>query len=366
MLFRCPTTRRLVSLTGSSLAPLQLLQRTTGECLLAADRRREAMTPKAEVFQAKTRLATLDAYAANERVERAKQRERGENWRRMLLRCEVHQTAGAMKRFFALVDGLTSGQIHFALSLRFCTNFSVFSEFLKEVVRRRIRIRRGTPPADAVAFRTQLLRLCLARGPKLLQRHVALACLPNGDWRLRDVVEVHLPEAVDVTKERIADLVADAVQVVLAGRQIKLYPRHRWTGIDDALDQMCLLEGIHGLASAVYPLWAAFVTATAASSGAIAAPQASAAEGMASATASSAMLDAAAAALNKMPQTGDVEIVMATEGSERQQLPMTSPRRTWPASRTTPIVDLPWHGSAALRLRSFVSQGKQSNRSGPC
>ena len=38
----------------------------------------------------------------------------------------------------------------------------------------------------------------------------------------------------------------------LCGRSFKLYPRHRWLGADIVVDQIGLIESIHGLATAAF------------------------------------------------------------------------------------------------------------------
>jgi len=175
----------------------------------------------------------------------------------MPLHCEVHMTTGVHSKTYDFVPECIRGQIHFALAVNVGTGLTTFQQALTNVVRSRLRIRRGSPPAGAIAYRKHLLRLCMSRGARLVERRLALVTLPNGDWRRQDCVEVYLPEGVDCDVEQIMVVVSQALVCVLAGASFTVYPRHRWTRADESFDQVCLLEGIHGLASATFPIWAA-------------------------------------------------------------------------------------------------------------
>ena len=155
----------------------------------------------------------------------------------------------------ALSPQTVAGQIHLSLALNLGTGMSKFAKAIRKVVAAKICFLRGSPGADADAFRRHLLRLCLARGTKLVAKKALLLTLPNGDWRRRDRIEIYLPEAIEVDRHRITSIVADSLAVLLAGCNMTVYPRHRWTKADRALDEVCLLEGIHGLGSMAWPVW---------------------------------------------------------------------------------------------------------------
>lgn len=246
----------LLTITGATLNWLQLLSRTTGEVLTEAARRREGLSIAAQRFQVKTRIATLDRAASNKRSEKAimASRTAGDpGWEHMVLPCEVHQTASAHKRAF---DGLctadVSGQIHWALTINASTNSKVFGLVIREYVKESMVIIRGRPPADAVAYRRDIMNLCMQRGSKILSRRLSLELLPNGDWRKRGVVEVYIPENVPCDHERIREVVSSAIHQSLASCHMTVFPRHRWTNGDKAFDNFILLEALHGLVSAVW------------------------------------------------------------------------------------------------------------------
>ena len=179
-LFRHPGTSQLITISGSAQTWLQLLDRTTGECLLDAERRRSPLTSKSELFGDKVRLTVHDRAGSNDRCERAWVRSLGEGWERIALGCEVRQIAGVYTKVFScLVPQAIKGQIHFARSLNFGTGVFRFSRHLHSFVRSRLRVERGEPPRDAQRYKRHLLRLCLARGGRLLQRRLSLRTLPK-------------------------------------------------------------------------------------------------------------------------------------------------------------------------------------------
>jgi len=62
---------QLHSVIGTTSTWIQLLDRTTAECVAEADRRRSALTPAADKFRFQTRLVSVDADGSNLRAERA-------------------------------------------------------------------------------------------------------------------------------------------------------------------------------------------------------------------------------------------------------------------------------------------------------
>ena len=116
-------------------------------------------------------------------------------------------------------------------------------------------IKRGCAPPDAQAYKRKLLGLCAARGRDLLFQRHALSLLPNCDWRRGDCIGIFMPDGVAFDAAAVKEAVAEGLRKCLASARFALYPRNRWTGCGRAWDQFLLLEGVHGLASAVWPLW---------------------------------------------------------------------------------------------------------------
>ncbi|CAK0829047.1 unnamed protein product, partial [Prorocentrum cordatum] len=148
-----------------------------------------------------------------------------------------------------------SGQINFSLAVNLGTGMQTFGRCVVAYVKDKLQIKRGEPPPDAVLYRKHLIRLCMARGSRLLAKRLCIQSLPNGDWRRRGVIEVYVPEGIDYDRTRIADVVGRGIQSCVAGRRFKVYPRSRWTGADQAFDEFVMMEAIHGMVSAIWATW---------------------------------------------------------------------------------------------------------------
>ncbi|CAK0788085.1 unnamed protein product [Prorocentrum cordatum] len=247
-----------VGIVGASIAPLQWLDRNTGECLREADQRRTtAVGRAAKDFACKTRVSVLDGAGPDARCEaQVGVDRRGDGWGKIGFTCSTHCLANVFTHTFDLTGSDVSSQINFALAVNEGSGFSSFCRIFRAVVQRRIRIRRGRPPPEATPRKRHLLCLSLARGSRLIEKKTALHHLPNGDWRDREHVDIWIPEGIDIDESEIKKSVSEALEVVLLGARFTRWPRSRWAGSDVAMDEFILLDGIHGLGSAVWAIWA--------------------------------------------------------------------------------------------------------------
>lgn len=260
MLLRAPASgeAKFLTIVGSTVNWLQFLQRTTAECLKSASDKTCGVSTGVAPFPLKIRLVVEDQAASNERCERALQEERAAadpSWVRLHFACQVHKTALVFKKCMNLVGPTISGQMHFALVVNFGTGIHTWREELADTIRERLDIRFGRPPPDSIEHKRQVLRLCLARGPRRVEKLMALHALPNGDWRNPARVECYLPVGATPDAAAIADIMARGIIRVAAASKFTIFPRHRWTRADEAMDQLILLEACHSLASVVFPRW---------------------------------------------------------------------------------------------------------------
>ncbi|CAK0795464.1 unnamed protein product, partial [Prorocentrum cordatum] len=247
-----------VGIVGASIAPLQWLDRNTGECLREADQRRTtAVGRAAKDFACKTRASVLDGAGPNARCEaQVGVDRRGDGWGKIGFTCSIHCLANVFTHTFDLTGSDVSGQINFALAVNEGSGFSSFCRIFRAVVQQRIRIRRGRPPPEATPCKRHLLCLSLARGSRLIEKKTALHHLPNGDWRDREHVDIWILEGIDINESEIKKSVSEALEVVLLGARFTRWPRSKRAGSDVAMDEFILLDGIHGLGSAVWAIWA--------------------------------------------------------------------------------------------------------------
>lgn len=157
------------------------------------------------------------------------------------------------KRTFSLTPSDLTGQINFALAVNDGAGLTRFATILKIVLNRKLQIFRGESSDEARRHRRHLLRLCVARGATLLQRRATLLLLRNGDWRRRDRVEVFVLPSATVDRDQIVSVVSNALVSVFCSTRMTVLMRSRWAGFDTSFDEVCLLDGIHGLMSTVLP-----------------------------------------------------------------------------------------------------------------
>ena len=242
-----------VVLQGSCLAGLRLLDRATGECQFRCLQDSSPTSLAANRFKFKVRATTTDQAAANHSAETAFMQGRSEqNWAHLHLPCNMHIIAKAHSRSFDIVQNQISGMLNFALSLSLGGNMLKFRVSLIAVVRQRLQIIVGHPPADAQAYRQFILSHFCSSGRNLAVKRFLLEHFANGDWRCKDAVQLYVEPGLEVNAAGMVDQVCSALALALTGSLFKLYPRHRWVGADGTVAQIGLCEAVHGLASATF------------------------------------------------------------------------------------------------------------------
>lgn len=245
---------RLVTMRGGTATWLQVLDRTTAEIMHRALCATRCDSPSVEQFATKLALVSTDSYSANMRLE-SFTREGSAGWGMLHLGCHLHKIATCHSKTFGLVEGVISGAIRYSLSLRVGSAMRGFRAALRQILLERLVILRGQPTAAATSFREAVLSVFLTRGAHLRLRLKVISTVLNGDWRNREQVEVYLQAGDDRDEAQIRQSLAREVTWALAGRVPATYPRHRWTGADEALSDLGLVQSVHGLASASYTRW---------------------------------------------------------------------------------------------------------------
>lgn len=247
---------RFVSVIGTSLCWIQLLERNTGECMQEAELRRLIIAAHVEEFETKTRLSCFDKAGANARSDNSIVANRGEGWQRVGNPCEVHICSSNQGWTLRLCERTISGQIHFALSVNFGVNLATWHRAVLDTIRARIHFTRTPPSEAAEKYRKALFRIVLSDGSRLLKKRLVLRTLPNGDLRRRDILEVYVPQGIEINEAELRESIAISTADVLAGSNLTVYPRSRWLKGDLALNEVILTEGVGGILSASYPLFA--------------------------------------------------------------------------------------------------------------
>lgn len=246
-----------VALVCPSICPLDVLERNTGTVLREALARGSAVSPAAVSFSQRMRAVCTDRGAPNFSAEKAITADRGPTWGHLHIECGVHKSSNAHERTFALVPENIRGMIHTALALRNGAAMNVFRTCMRDEIRSRFVVKAGKATVEATEHKKFCLRLFCSHGAQLAAKRILLAAGPNGDWR-QEGVEHYLPlTATEWDEEMLASKVASAVVAALCSAQPSIYPRHRWTGADLAMDSLGLIESVHRLLSTTFLRFAA-------------------------------------------------------------------------------------------------------------
>eukprot|EP00959_Pyramimonas_sp_CCMP1952_P264001 5520611-Pyramimonas_sp.AAC.1 len=150
-----------------------------------------------------------------------------------------------------------SSVINASLSLQLSSHLNHFRRCLRYVIKSRIKVVPEGLSEDAVHYKRSIMKMFFSTGPDQEVKRVVAACLPRGDWRNTKHVEVCLTgvAAADIDMVAVASIIENGLSFALLSAKPTVWPRHRWTGSEIAVDFWGRLEAVHGLASATYPLF---------------------------------------------------------------------------------------------------------------
>ena len=252
----------LVGLLGEHICPLQSMSTTSGEVLAECLARNSPVSFSADSWGLKCRAMCADRAGSNRRGEEILASHRsnpGSRWQSVLYPCDLHGVAGSLKNTYEqLLGEHLTGMIRLSLSLRFQNCWSLFRRALRLVIQQRMQFKPGHPPASVVKYKAFITSLCLQGSPSTkIQSLIGVLHVANGDWLNHDQVEVYWPEEKGAPPESPSarqSLVHPLVQA-LAPRQPRLWRRDKWTGFQEAVGDLLLIEGVHGLLTPTYALF---------------------------------------------------------------------------------------------------------------
>ena len=127
-----------------------------------------------------------------------------------------------------------------------------FRQSLAEVIRERLLVRRGYPPAEHTLLRRRLLALFCRSGRQQNVKSFLLATLPNGNWLNTEAVEVWVAPGFFFDHSTVSDHIVKGLLNALSGKIFTTYNNSKWLGCDVAIDEIGLAQAVHGLAAASF------------------------------------------------------------------------------------------------------------------
>ena len=240
-------------LVGDMLNNVAAMGKASAEVLAKCLLRAGSLPVAVNKFQTHCRASCSDKAGYNVRAESLIRELRGARSSSFHVHCDIHCIATAMSRTMALISDDIKGILRIGLSLQVGSHMSCFRQAITEVVRERVVICVGQLPSAARAYKMHMLQLfhnSLTHKSKSL---VLLLEYLNGDWRNTLSIEYYKdkPKSMQDREEVIRVLTAVILEVYASTRP-PLYPRHRWTGADEAVDWVASFQSIHGLFRVVY------------------------------------------------------------------------------------------------------------------
>lgn len=233
---------------GELSTTLQTMDHNSAECLKAAVDKLGDIDGS-ERFLRRVRVCTTDRASSNLRCERFLMASRP-SWTEIHLFCNVHVWARIHTRTFSLHDSAISAMISLSLSLASGAHMSLFRASFRRVLARDMKIVRKAPTPDAQAYRSLVLDRFVGGGsPAAMEQRQLISRLAGGDWRVQGTFEFYATD--DSSRGDVLALLYSKLVPCLAGHEPKTFPRHRWTGVGDALRDLGLLACIHGLLKSV-------------------------------------------------------------------------------------------------------------------
>eukprot|EP00971_Amphidinium_carterae_P094939 1878449-Amphidinium_carterae.4 len=234
-----------IKLYGESPCHLSVMEKSNAATLAEALQRLSGTSMCSERFALKTRLCTVDKHPANLVCERSLPLMRDSGWQSFVQPCEIHATARAFtKTYDHLMPTDVSGCIHVALALR--SSMPTWRVCLQQEINSKMKLVFGHPPPEANIYKSELIRVFISTGSKVLQHKLLAARLPSGDWQRRDELQIYLPMHFKgkVSRSAISKSVESAITSLVASQRPHLFARHRWTGADLAIEELGRLEGL--------------------------------------------------------------------------------------------------------------------------
>eukprot|EP00972_Heterocapsa_arctica_P052816 7774043-Heterocapsa_arctica.AAC.1 len=141
---------KLLVIHGATGKWIQVLDRTTGECMAKASEDSGGVTPHASAFKHRWRVAVTDGASSNARAEQHLIRGRGSPWKLLHLLCEAHIAATCHGKTLALQAPAMSNMVHLALALGSGVGATrVFRSCLRQVITSRLTVRHARTSPDA-------------------------------------------------------------------------------------------------------------------------------------------------------------------------------------------------------------------------
>ena len=248
-----PDADRMLLVTGTLPTTIAAVSSSSAECMVTILQQQisdELNVAVESSFMREVDMSVVDGAGGNARGERYLT----STLRRALLlwHCLAHRKALVATHTVSILDPFCSNQIRLALSMK-----GGGTELVKREVRQHISATLvvylgASPPTDAVAYRERVCDVFLGGSDPVTKYRRALLCkLFNGDWRKTGIVE-HYCTGCCLSRRHTLKIMATKGVYALLPHAIGPIMRANWTGSEGSVDDVAILEYVHGMFSAGY------------------------------------------------------------------------------------------------------------------
>ena len=253
-----------VRATTSPMLAHSLIERNTADCIKQAlDEHVSIPAWIRESFATHVRCTLDDSHSANIKTQAAYVRDasRSGSMNNTCMRgpCDSHFAFGILKRVQACLEFDISGMVNFGLSLNFTGAMIEFRNAVRSIIRDRVRLCRGSPPAEVTLHNRRVFdsfmryhtedfnsSRCMTRRRVLLLR-IAARKLFTGNLRCEDTIE-HYCHCVPPCRDREHTVERmDQCVVTPFFRRVATLDRKSWAGVGDVVQWHCFWQSLHGI-----------------------------------------------------------------------------------------------------------------------
>ncbi len=227
----------------------------TAECQFQALSAMQSRVPERlsfeNCFDHNVRVAVVDRGAANIRLEKSLQT-RCPDTVTLLMTCDVHKMAGALKYAMKRVDSAVSGIIHTGLATSNPSSVVTLRSILQRIFDKELEIVLDDPPPQFVQRTTEVLNLFCpvdsnsAASGRNARRQYILRRLANSNISERRIIHFCGYQCCP-SPEFTRNAFLQNVTWALVPNKLKIIQRKSWTGADESFQWLSMLHSFWGL-----------------------------------------------------------------------------------------------------------------------
>lgn len=234
---------------------LTAMDANTAECQFQALSSMQSRVPERLSFEScfdhNVRVAVVDRGTANIRLEKSLQT-KCPNTVTLLMTCDVHKMAGALKYAMKRVDSTVSGIIHTGLATSNPSSVVTLRSILQRIFDKELEIVLDDPPPQFVQHTTEVFNLFCpvdsnsAASGRNARRQYILRRLANSNICERRIIH-YCGYQCCPSPEYTRNAFLQNVTWALVPNKLKVIQRKSWTGADESFQWLSMLHSFWGL-----------------------------------------------------------------------------------------------------------------------